>query len=187
MGISFDENMWVERAVRRLRAAGSSEAEEQAALNKYVEDLTYIRNLSKVVEWCNGQRLLVEFVPRDGGDYWWEERRITVCKNTSLQYQLHVLLHECGHHLIGKPKPHKRFGMGYGNHEAAEKKTIHHKLDILEEEFEAWHLGWQLGRQLNVLKISDKQAFDKNRTRSLKLYVDWAAKSWKKPVTKKRK
>lgn len=187
MGITFDENRWLERAVRRLRAAGSSEAEEQAALDKYLEDLNHIRNLSKVVEWCKRQRLLVEFVSNGGGEYWWEERRITVCKDTTTQHQLHVLLHECGHHLIGRPKPHKRFGMGYGNDEAAEKKTIHHKLDILEEEFEAWHLGWQLGRQLKVLKISDKQAFDKNRTRSMKLYVDWASKSWKKAVTKKRK
>lgn len=187
MGITFDENKWLERAVRRLRAAGSSEAEEQAALAKYLEDVSYIRNLSKVVEWCKSQRLLVEFVSKDGGEYCYAERRITVCKGTSPQHQLHVLLHECGHHLIGRPKPHERFGMGYDNDEAAENRTIHHKLDILEEEFEAWHLGWKLGRQLRVLKTSDKQAFDRNRTRSLKLYVDWVSKSWRKRVTKKRK
>ena len=183
MGIPFNKNEWIERARRRYLAVDKPDCDLSLGLFKYSEDVRCIEGLVQVISWCTKQKITVDFISRNGGEYFAEDRKITVCKNTSPQHQLHVLLHECGHHLIGKPNPDQRFGMGYDNDEAAQRNTIHHKIDILEEEFEAWHRGWRLGIRLGALKQFDKPAFDKNRTRMLRQYIDWASRSWKKTNT----
>jgi hypothetical protein len=181
MGSTFDEKLWMERARKRLKTTGLSEEERTKVLAKYSEDVRHIQGLSGLVAWCQERGLKVLFLNRDGGAYYPEEKLLTTCKTTSPQHQLHILLHEIGHYLIGSPKKYQRFGMGYHDDEACERGTVHNRLDILEEEFEAWHLGWELGKKLRVVRLSDKPAFDRNRTRLLKQYVDWVAKGWKRP------
>ncbi len=182
-GIPFHESQWLERARRRHGVPVVPHPLEEAQLAelvKYSEDVRHIRNIGRIVEWCRKKGLKVLFLQKGGGEYFSEERIITSCKTTTPQHQLHIILHEIGHFLIGHPKRHQRFGMGYHDEEACIRNTVHNRLDILEEEFEAWHLGWELGRKLRVLRQSDRMAFDRNRTRLLKQYVNWAAKSWKR-------
>lgn len=55
------------------------------------------------------------------------------------------------------------------------KRTVQHRLDILEEEFDAWNRGAKLATKLK-LKI-DKTAYGLMRAKCMKSYVMWAARS----------
>ena len=79
--------------------------------------------------------------------------------------------------MIGDKEKGERFGMGYGkSDDPAVNRTAHHRLDILEEEFEAWHRGWKLALRIGSLVEADKMEYDKTRTQMLFTYVKWTAK-----------
>ena len=170
-GAAFDEPLWIERTQKRWGV----KSPERIPL-----ELSYIRGIGKVVRWCKDRGVKVLWVSKGGGEYCEEEGRITLNRTTTNANQLFTLLHECGHVKIGTPSRTARFGMGYGVDHPPAEKTLHHRLDMLEEEFEAWWIGWRLGLQLRVLTKGDKVSWDRYRTRALKRYVDWTAKSWRK-------
>jgi len=87
--------------------------------------------------------------------------------------QLHILLHECGHHLIGSKDHTERYGWGYSQTNHHIKKTLRHSSDLIDEEFEAWWRGWKLGQRLKL--GIDKLLFDKTKSLALKTYFVWAA------------
>ena len=85
-----------------------------------------------------------------------------------------VLLHECGHHLIGVNDDHDRFGMGYPQSDPEITKTFHHRVSCLEEEMEAWHRGWKLAKRLNL--TVDRDVFDAMRLKCIRSYIKWTVK-----------
>ena len=68
--------------------------------------------------------------------------------------------------------------MGYAKaHNVFARTTDAHRIDILDEELDAWHRGWELALKLKVLSLNDKASFDKTRIRYVKTYVKWAARA----------
>ncbi len=168
---SFDRARWLRDMGKRLNKVSAERRAEQE-----VEDRYYISGIEKVLDWCTQKGLTVEWVRSQGGSYDPTEKVITVSSSSVPRIQLQVLLHECGHHLIGRPKAGQRYSMGYGN--THDNRSDLHKIDILDEEFEAWERGWKLGKRLGALKQSDRSEFNRYRVRMLKGYVNWAAASW---------
>lgn len=175
--MEFDEDVWRARAWDRLSRAARVKRQESAAYKKWLCDLKHINSLRVVVEWCKARSLTVTFCKKAGGMYYTADREIKISGRAAPKRQLHLLLHECGHCLIGEKEKDERFGMGYGKSDDAKvNRTAHHRLDILEEEFEAWHRGWRLGLRIGALVEADKQEYDKTRTQLLYTYVKWTAK-----------
>lgn len=175
--MEFDEVVWRARAWERLKRAVRAKRRESIAYKRWLDDVKYIEALRVVVEWCRARTLTVTFCKKAGGMYYTADKEIKISGRASPARQLHLLLHECGHCLIGSKEKDERFGMGYGRHDDPKvNRTAHHRLDILEEEFEAWHRGWKLALRLGALTEADKEAYDKTRTRLLYTYVQWTSK-----------
>lgn len=137
------------------------------------EEMRYISGIEKVLQWCEEKKLGVDWVSHGGGSYDVGEKLITVSSRSLPRIQLLVLLHECGHYLIGKPKAHGRWSSGYSTSDIFSYKTDLYKIDVLDEEFEAWGRGWNLGIKLGALLPSDRMAFNKYRVSMLKGYIKW--------------
>jgi len=174
---TFDRELWTARAWERHTKAIQAGTDQVRSTMRWIEDLKYIDALRVVVEWCEARSLAVVFSKRSDGIYFAADKEIRVSGRASPKHQLHILLHESGHHLIGNKEKHQRYGMGYTNDDPHVKRTFHHRLDILEEEYEAWHRGWKLGSRLGVLSKHDKVPFDRTRVRMLRTYILWASKA----------
>lgn len=175
MAVSFDAELWRARAWNRYQRALNRGSDRQAALRFWSEDVAHVGPLNKLVDWCVERGIVVKFVRRGGGVYYPDARQIKISGRMRPKQQLHFLLHECGHHLIGDRDKRERFGMGYNQVSHPNiKRTLHHRVDIVDEEFEAWHRGWKLAVRLE-LRIN-KADFDRTRTEMLKTYMKWALK-----------
>jgi hypothetical protein len=174
---AFDLELWNARAWDRFQKAIQAGKNADRATKRWTEDRHYVSALRVVVEWCEARSLTVTFCKRSGGIYYTADKEIKVSGRASPKHQLHILLHECGHHLIGSKDKYERYGMGYGNQDPDVKRSFHHRIDIVDEEFEAWHRGWKLARRLGALTKKDKAAFDRTRVAMLRTYLLWATKA----------
>jgi len=137
--------------------------------------LETLKSISIIVDWCNHKNINIELSQLSGGIAHYDvgENEIVIDSRLKLENMLYALLHECGHVLIGRKKPHERFGMGYSaDTESAGRKSATHKLDIIDEEFEAWHRGRKLAKRLGV-KIN-KVDYDRLKAKCMKNYLRWA-------------
>lgn len=169
----FDLELWRARAWSRYQNSLATGSDRQASASRFALDSVNINNLNTLVDWCRAKGVEVNFCKREGGIYYPEQKSIKISGRLAPEKQFFFLLHECGHHLIGDKEKHERFGMGYPReHDPNVKRTFHHRCDIVDEEFEAWHRGFKLARRLH-LRI-DKERFDKTRSEMLKSYFKWA-------------
>lgn len=140
-------------------------------------DIRFIRAIDKVVRWCLSQGLSVQFTSQCGGIYYPEEKKVTLTSRAQPRFQLFLLLHEIGHFLVASTENHTRYSQGYRNVDPRVTSTFIHRLDIVDEEFEAWARGWSLGERLKILKNDDRIAFDRIRANMLKDYLKWSIKA----------
>lgn len=172
----FDKQLWIERACSRLRRSsrrGVNQERKQLAQAQWLSDITAIQQLEVLVDWCHQKGIRISFEKKEGATYYTAEKRVSVAGRMSPEKQLCMLLHECGHHLIGFVDGDDRFGMGYphvGDDDV--NTTFHHRLSCLEEEMEAWHRGWKLAGRLKLNLQRD--VFDRVRLECLRSYVKWA-------------
>jgi len=104
-----------------------------------------------------------------------------VDNKSSPRHQLHVMLHECGHYLINVFNKEGRFANGH-DAKKCDRKKFDHKIDVVEEELEAWHRGWRLGTRLGFFtQLRDKRHYYETRALNMKTYFKWALKypGWK--------
>lgn len=174
--IKFDKQLWLNRAWARFKRAaykGTSARRRGEAEKQWFRDVVCIEKLTLVVDWCCYRNVTVLFGKKEGGSYDSITKVITMAGRNRPEKQLYILLHECGHHLIGYDEKDERFGIGYPYcADANVNTTFHHRLACLEEEMEAWARGWRLAKRL-LLNL-DRSAFDVVRVDCLKSYVKWA-------------
>lgn len=176
---TFQRSTWEERAWARYeRQRSKGRAAETQARARLDRDLEAARGLDTVVDWVSRRGMRVEFTNRrDAGTFFSEEKCIYINSTQTCEHQLFVLLHECGHLLVGSEKPGAphRFKLGYPS--AADpllKSKFIHRCAILEEEFEAWHRGYRLAKKLGV-ELSDERWTDL-KAKFLRSYVKWSLK-----------
>lgn len=154
--------MWQDRAYQRYARAAPGRA--AAASRRFAHDSFAINGIELVVGWCASENIDVRFARvNDGGSY--TAGAITVCSSLSVENQLYVLLHECGHHVLCQHVDvHKRFGKVL--------KTNAYKVDLLQEELDAWKEGLLLAGRLGV--CVDENKFNKIKTDCVVRYMKWA-------------
>lgn len=182
MAVIFDRSVWEKRAWRRFKSALQRGVPDREATDGWTTDVRAIEGIARAVEWCDGRKINVQFSKKEGGTYDHTTRTISIAGRCKPQLQLHYLLHECGHALIGERTTTGRFSKGYSQlavHPGAERLN-EHRLDVLEEEFEAWHRGWRLGLRIGSLSEDDRDTYNMTRNRLVSTYVKWAArvKGW---------
>jgi hypothetical protein len=159
---------------QRLIRKETQRAPARGAEAQWYRDMLYIEKLAAVNSWCEARSMRIVFAKKSAGVYDPDSKVITLSGRASPERQLHYLLHECGHHLIGMEEHHERFGKGYPRSgEPRADNNYEHRMACLEEEFEAWHRGWRLAKRLR-LEV-DREEFDKTRLDCLKTYISWAA------------
>jgi hypothetical protein len=159
----FDIVKWKQRVTQKH----SSEPTDLSQKLKQVE------SLGDLISWCEARGLTVRFVRKSGGTYLGEKKLVTLASRADVETQLYLLLHECGHFLIGGRDKTERFGMGYSmEDEPGIKRKFVHKIDVVDEEFEAWHRGLKLGTRLGL--CVDKERYDVIRCKYLRTYLKWA-------------
>lgn len=167
----FSLDVWRSRAAERLRRA--TRARKKVAERRFKRDTKFISGLSVIIEWCQKQGYAVTFgKTANGGVLDTEKKSILINCHLSPESQVYNLAHECGHVLIGDRPKDERFGMGYNTDDPNERKTLVHRIDVVDEEFEAWERGRKLAGRLGV-RI-DKKIFHRARARYIKTYMKWA-------------
>lgn len=173
--IEFDRQLWWDRAWARFKRSvrkGTSRKKKAAAEHQWYRDALHIDKMSTVIDWCSSKNITVQFGKKPGGVYNAVDRTITIAGRAAPEKQLYMLLHECGHHLIGFDEMDERFGMGYPFVEdPVVNTTFHHRVACLEEEMEAWNRGWRLSKRLHLQL--EREAFDKIRLDCLRSYIKW--------------
>lgn len=170
---AFSKGEWLRRARVRLarRAAVSkSEAEKQHAL-EYIA----IDGIERVVAWAASRGLKVDFHSKiDVGRYYSGTRTVEVSSRFGPEKQLIIALHELGHYLIeAGGRTGELFPHGYNRiEEGNPSRDALHKIDVVAEEFEAWHRGWNLSKRLKI--PVDRVYYDTIRAEYLKSYFKWA-------------
>jgi hypothetical protein len=170
----FSLSDWINRASRNRDSLLESGASKKTAQDAWTKEMIAVSDLEKIVNWCSEKRIKVSFLRRQNGVYYAGDNKIAISNRLSTINQVCVLLHECGHHLIGIDIEHNRFGMGYPQTDKKITKTFQHRFSCLEEEIEAWHRGWKLANRLG-LELS-REDFDQFRLKCLKSYLDWTLK-----------
>lgn len=172
----FDPRKWENRAKARHRkktkgAPGYVRSFEDRRLK---DDLGFLKGLEEVVSWCAVRRISVNFSKGLAGVYNGEDRTIHINSRQSVEKQLYVLLHECGHLLIDDKSESTefRFKNGYHTPHKDVKRKFIYKCTILEEEFEAWHRGRKLATKLGI-NIND-DVFSEIKASFIKSYMRWA-------------
>jgi len=167
----FNPELWRKRswAKHQRSSLNKDEADRQR-----LDDERGIANLERIVRWCDGRGVEVVFCRRSGAVYLGQQNMIRVSDRMSPRLQAYFLLHECGHFLVGARDKHERFGMGWHTDDERDKRTFHHRCDVVEEEFEAWYRGWRLAQRLRL--DIDKGDYDRIRIKNLKTYLCWSLK-----------
>ena len=169
----FALEVWRSRAAERLRRA--SRAHRAEARRRYKRDLKFSSGIGVIIEWAKKQGYSVKFKSVDGGGEVDDENKVIwVCHSFTPEHQFYVLAHECGHILIGERERGARFSMTSTPTSVTEKKTLHYRIEVIDEELEAWERGRKLAGRLGI-RI-DKKKFHKFRVKYLQSYLKWALK-----------
>ena len=172
---TFDVDAQICRAWKNFNR--STHAGVTHATKAYTDDVKYILAINDVVNWCKARSLKVKFCrmnDRSGGSCCLASRLITVTSRASLKYQLHVLLHECGHYLIEQHGINGKFDDPRQGRDLSEVTSLNDKLDIIYVELEAWHRGWKLALRIGALAPEDKATFDGLKADMMRTYLKWS-------------
>lgn len=163
----FDAEKWRLRAVERFSRAGH--AQRDAAAARLSRNLAAIEGIDALVAWCTKQGIVVGFDEKSGGAY--TPGQASVNSRLSPERLLHVLLHECGHHVVAARRGERRFICGYEAVDVHLRKTTTHRIDVLHEELEAWYEGALLAERIKTL--IDRDRFNRTRAEYIKSYLRW--------------
>jgi|GEM_PF-1548629 len=169
------ENKAWDRYARVVKRKNLTTARKNREANKLSDEIAAINGLRVVIDWCNLRRIGVVFTNRrPAGVYQIEEKTIYINSRQSLEKQLFVLLHECGHLLIDdrSESTELRFKHGYYTEDKNVRRRFVHRCTVVEEEFEAWHRGRKLATKLGI-QINDER-FSALKAWMLKSYMKWA-------------
>lgn len=155
MPATFDKSIWL---ARKGKHNGSS-----------------VESISIVIEWCEKKGIEVEFRKVKSSSYDPGEKKIVISGRACSESQLYWLLHECGHHLVDtclSPRRHKaRFSQGYSNTKRGAARRTRHRVEVLDEELEAWYRGTILAERLNI-KVNEER-FHSFKANAIVTYAKW--------------
>ena len=167
-------------ATRRVKARRSCFSKPKLVQERIADEAAAAKGLEKLIAWAKKRGFEVRF-GKDKKDYiFYSLKRITICSKPSLQSQMIGLLHECGHLLLINDKATytRRFGRGWPVADKKDKRakaSATHRLQLFEEELEAWNRGEKLAQRLK-LRVNPN-LWAQWRAFCLKSYAEYVAKS----------
>lgn len=171
--VEFDRHLWWSRAWdRRQRSLGREDTDASLVNEKWTREAMGVSQLETLIEWCTRKGLRVVFGRKVAAVLDQNTKTITVSGRLPPDRQVHVILHECGHFLVGN---NPRFVNGYPYAlDPKANRSFEHRLACLEEEIEAWNRGWNLGVRLGL--SVDPVQFERTRAECLRSYVNWTSR-----------
>ena len=158
-------------------------AKKEAALNRprpqrrRDEEALAARGITRMVKWFEKRGFNVSFGPRLNDEVFLQLRMVTIRSRSSLRSQLISLLHEAGHILLEeRPSYDERFGVGWNlvaRKNDKRKMTAAHRVQVLEEEIEAWNRGKGLSGRLRI--SVDEKLWNRIRYRCISSYSHYAS------------
>ena len=123
-----------------------------------------------LVGWLAEKDYHVDFDKKGDDSVSFDGKVVSINTTRSIETQLYILLHECGHvlihnndHIIGYREVQENF---------KEKSDIHKVFQVMEEA-EAWKRGKLLARRLGIEVNEEK--WNRDLSRALNKYIKWAA------------
>lgn len=179
---TFNRDLWITRAHNRIfgkklvqnrtqkkYAVMHTDPDQDEKIVQYSREVAAIHGINKLVEWVAKKGIEVQFSKSSDGMYDPIRKQITISSRAMPETQLFFLMHECGHHLIGDRTRSERFGLGYSN---CDQRKLECRVDVVDEECEAWWRGYRLAQKLKVTFSRDR--FNQLRAQSLRSYFKWA-------------
>ena len=123
-----------------------------------------------VCEWLDKRNYYVEFSSSGDDSVDRVNRIVSINTTRSLETQVHVILHECGHVLIAESDPVVS-GIDEVLKKYSNKSKIHKTFTVIEE-VEAWKRGLKLAKRLGI--PINKEKWNKDVARALYKYMLWA-------------
>lgn len=164
-------------AARRVRARRSRFSKPETLQRRIAEEARAAKGITRLVGWAHEKGFTVVFGPKKKDAIFYELGRITISSRNSLGSQLIGLIHECGHLLVTRDECYtRRFGRGWPHAERTAKRsraTLVHRIQILEEEIEAWNRGEALANELKIRV--QPELWTQVRTICLRSYAVWAS------------
>lgn len=142
------------------------------------------KGLQLVKDWCQDRHILLIESAKSRGEYWSRseddgQAKIYIPKNTSINNKLYTILHECGHHLVGYRYYPQRYSEGYTlGCDKRYTKTLRYRVEVLDEELEAWHRGLLLAKRLGI--YIDVEKYKLIRDKCIKRYAMLVTRDYKK-------
>lgn len=174
----FNEAVWVSRAVHQFQ----NSPRDVHRATTFVQALESIVAIKRLIRWLKARDISVKFVKSKLGEYDHNKLVISVSESANPELQLHVLLHECGHHLLELDYIHEKVVRPALVGPAA---WIVKKTNAVTEEVEAWARGGELAKRLK-LHINEA-GWDTNRTNCLKTYMSKALRVGEYALTRKKR
>jgi len=132
--------------------------------------MAHQKSIDIVIYWLQSKGYYIE-VDRTGDDSVDRIVKIVSINSTrSLETQLYILLHECGHILVSESD-----SIVNGAEEVFDKygeKTKIYKVFTVIEEVEAWKRGLRLAKKLNI--PVNKEKWNRDVARAINSYMKWA-------------
>jgi hypothetical protein len=131
--------------------------------------MTHQDSIDTIIYWLQKRGYFIDF-DRNGDDSVDRESKIVSINTTrSLETQLYILLHECGHVLVSESD-----NIVNGSEEVlckySEKSKIYRVFTVIEE-VEAWKRGLRLAKKLGI--PVNKAKWNKDVARAIKKYMEW--------------
>ena len=127
-------------------------------------------SISTIMHWIERRGYYIEMV-RNGDDAVDRESKImSINSSRSLETQLHIMLHECGHILV-----YENDSIVNGAEEVLTKYSDNSKIFkifTVIEEIEAWKRGLSLAKRLGI--PINKKKWNKDVARAIGSYMEWA-------------
>ena len=123
-----------------------------------------------LIGWLDAKEYHVEFDKKGDDSVSLEDKIVSINTTRSIETQLYILLHECGHILIHNNEDIVKYRTVQENFK--ERSDIHKVFQVMEEA-EAWKRGKRLGRKLGI-QINEEK-WNRDLSRALNKYIRWAA------------
>jgi len=134
------------------------------------------RQIEKFISFLEKDRFKVDATNENA--FYSGTKRITYDGRQADEAVLFTLLHEYGHYKLrcaGKKYAKRYFSQKKADKDGRSKRSIAYKVDILREEYDAWRIGLEVAKELN-LKIN-RQNYEKHSAICLKTYCGWVCDS----------
>lgn len=170
----FDQKKMRDAAWRRFTRRIRRGADETESRTTWAREALSIDGIAVVNNWLKDKGISLHFERREGATYFYAWRYISMSSALRPDAALVLLLHECGHVLIGNTGS-SRYSMGYPMSENPEiNKTFAHRLAVVEEETEAWFRGKKLAKKLKLEWLVSEKVWEQQRLSCLRSYFEWS-------------